>query len=116
MLDIKQKRKELGIGLQELATIIGVAKSTVHRWENGIIKNMKKDKIEVLAKALNVETNEILGIKPKENNAENEIIDKICKNYKNLILKLTPKEKKELLTKILNEYKKDLENFNKMEV
>ena len=45
------RRKELGLTLEEVGQAVGVGKSTVRRWENGMIKNMGRDKIAALAKA-----------------------------------------------------------------
>lgn len=56
MCDIGKKmydrRKELGLTLEEVGNAVGVGKSTVRRWENGMIKNMGRDKIAALAKVL----------------------------------------------------------------
>ena len=47
-------RKEKGLTLEELGNLVGVGKSTVRKWEKGMIANMKRDKISKLASALNV--------------------------------------------------------------
>ena len=56
MCDIGKKmflrRKELGLTLEEVGNAVGVGKSTVRRWENGMIKNMGRDKIAALARVL----------------------------------------------------------------
>ena len=49
---IKELRKEKGLTLEEVANIVGVGKSTVRKWETGMIANMRRDKIAALAKAL----------------------------------------------------------------
>ena len=48
------RRKELGLTLEEVGQAVGVGKSTVRRWENGMIKNMGRDKIAALAKVLQI--------------------------------------------------------------
>lgn len=53
MIDIKERRLELGLSLQEIADRVGVTKSTIFRWENNQ-SMMKKDKIKPLAFALSV--------------------------------------------------------------
>lgn len=53
-VDIHSIRKELGLTLDDIAKFVGVTKSTVKKWESGNIKNMKRDKIMLLAKVLNV--------------------------------------------------------------
>ncbi|MBQ9252603.1 MAG: helix-turn-helix transcriptional regulator [Clostridia bacterium] len=46
------RRKELGYSLEYVGNYVGVGKSTVRKWENGMIKNMGRDKIALLAKVL----------------------------------------------------------------
>ncbi|MBR1382316.1 MAG: helix-turn-helix domain-containing protein [Ruminococcus sp.] len=52
---ICSRRKELGLTLEEIGNATGVSKSTVKKWENGFITNMRKDKIESLARVLNID-------------------------------------------------------------
>ena len=49
---INKKRTELGLTLEEVGNAVGVSKSTVKKWEDGFISNMKRDKISKLAKVL----------------------------------------------------------------
>ena len=58
---IKVLRLQRGLSLQAVGDIVGVGKSTVRKWENGDIKNMGRDKIELLAKALGVEPGYLMG-------------------------------------------------------
>lgn len=51
---IKERRLELGLTLEEVGDICGVGKSTVRKWENGMINDMGRSKIVLLAKALRV--------------------------------------------------------------
>lgn len=39
---ISDRRKELGLTLEEVGKIVGVSKSTVKKWEDGYISNMKE--------------------------------------------------------------------------
>ena len=59
---IKIRRQELGYTLEELGNLVGVGKSTVRKWETGIKKNIKRDKIALMAKVLNVSPAALLGI------------------------------------------------------
>lgn len=52
--EIKRLRTEKGMTLEQLGDKCGVGKSTVRKWENGMIKDMRRDKIEKLANALGV--------------------------------------------------------------
>jgi transcriptional regulator with XRE-family HTH domain len=58
---IRQKREELGLTYEQLGNIIGVGKSTVRKWELGMIENIKRDNIIALAKALNISPATIMG-------------------------------------------------------
>jgi transcriptional regulator with XRE-family HTH domain len=49
---IKARRIELGLTLEDIAQAVGVGRSTVRKWETGMIKNMGRDKIAALAKVL----------------------------------------------------------------
>lgn len=49
---MRTRRQELGLTLEEVGDYVGVGKSTVRKWENGDIENMKRDKIALLSKIL----------------------------------------------------------------
>lgn len=51
---LKDRRKELDLTMLEVATRTGVSEATVSRWESGDIANMRRDKIVLLANALEV--------------------------------------------------------------
>lgn len=57
---IYNRRKELGLTLEEVGEKVGVGKSTVRKWEKGMIKNMGRDKIAALAKALKMNPVELV--------------------------------------------------------
>ena len=54
------RRKELGLTLEDVGNAVGVGKSTVRKWENGMIKNMGRDKIMLLAKVLQISPVELV--------------------------------------------------------
>lgn len=58
---LKDRRLELKLTLQDIATEIGVTKSTVQRYENGAIDNLKLPVIEAMARVLSVEPSWLLG-------------------------------------------------------
>ena len=68
---LKERRKELGLTLEQVGEIVGVGKSTVRKWETGDIENMKRDKIAKLAKALKVSPAFVMGF--DEDEEENNI-------------------------------------------
>lgn len=57
---ICERRKELGLTLEEVGQAVGVGKSTVRKWENGLIKNMGRDKIAALAAVLKMSPVELV--------------------------------------------------------
>lgn len=58
---IKKLRTDNGMTLEELGDKVGVGKSTVRKWENGMIANMKRDKIAKIAKVFGVSPSYLLG-------------------------------------------------------
>ena len=63
---IKELRKEKGLTLEQVADIVGVGKSTVRKWETGMIANMKRDKIASLAQALGTTPAYLMGWNEEE--------------------------------------------------
>lgn len=68
---IKFLRMENDMTLEELGNKVGVGKSTVRKWETGMIANMKRDKILKVAEALNTSPAYLMGwdnnVRPIEN-------------------------------------------------
>jgi transcriptional regulator with XRE-family HTH domain len=58
---IKKLRQEKGLTLEQVAEVVGVGKSTVRKWETGMIANMRRDKIADLAKALGTTPAYLMG-------------------------------------------------------
>lgn len=58
---LKQRRKELGLTLAQIADEMGVAEATVQRWESGNIKSVRYDKIGKLADVLKVQPSALMG-------------------------------------------------------
>ena len=67
---IKELRTAKGMTLEQVAEIVGVGKSTVRKWETGMIANMKRDKIALLAKALSTTPAYLMGWKEEHNKKE----------------------------------------------
>ena len=63
---IKNLRQEKGLTLEQVAEVVGVGKSTVRKWETGMIANMRRDKIAALAKALGTTPAYLMGWKVEE--------------------------------------------------
>lgn len=58
---IKELRLTRGLTLEQVANEVGVGKSTVRKWETGMIANMRNDKIKALAKALGTTPEYLMG-------------------------------------------------------
>ena len=65
---IKNRRLELGLSLEDVAQKLGVAKSTVYRYETEEIKNMGADKIAALARVLQLSPGYLMGWEGKDSN------------------------------------------------
>ena len=59
---IKTRRLQLGLSYSELGKMCGVDKTTAWKWELGKIENMKRDKMVLLSKALDISPLVLLGI------------------------------------------------------
>lgn len=57
---IAARRKELKLTLEDVGNAVGVGKSTVKKWETGYIANMRRDKISLLAKVLQMNPSEFI--------------------------------------------------------
>lgn len=58
---LRNRRKELGLTLAQIAEEMEVAEATVQRWESGNIKSIRYDKIGKLAEILHVSPAAIMG-------------------------------------------------------
>lgn len=111
---IKKRREELSLTYEQLGNMIGVGKSTVRKWETGLIENMRRDNIVALSKALNISPALIMGWQPLEDDnklilSKEEII--LIDNYN----KLDTEDKSKVVdyTKLLSnqdKYKKEEDN------
>jgi transcriptional regulator with XRE-family HTH domain len=64
---IRKKRNEKGFTLAELGEKVGAGASTVRKWETGLIRDMKTDKIKRVAEALDVTPTYLLGLEDSGN-------------------------------------------------
>ena len=58
---MQQRRKQIGLTLDDIAQEIGVAKSTIQRYETGNIKRLKLPVIEAIARVLSVSPSWLCG-------------------------------------------------------
>lgn len=96
---IKTLRQEKGLTLEQVADVVGVGKSTVRKWENGIIANMRRDKIAGLAKALGTTPEYLMGwdekkdspTEPQLSEGEKVLLDlfnRVPKDQQQLVLQM----------------------------
>lgn len=67
---IKALRQAKGLTLEQVADVVGVGKSTVRKWETGMIANMRRDKIADLAKALGTTPAYLMGWQEEDDKKE----------------------------------------------
>lgn len=99
-LRIKTVREEKGMTLQEVADKVGIAKSTVQRYEAGSIEKIKLPVISSIAKVLDVNPAWLIGKSDeKTDSGEYELKDAYFNFAKELQEKKVPKEDLEKLWK-----------------
>lgn len=63
--DLSRKIRDLralhGLTLEQVAQQVGVGRSTIRKWETGMIENMRRDKIAKLAAALHTTPGYLMG-------------------------------------------------------
>lgn len=72
---IKNRRLELRLTLSDVAKFVGVNEGTVSRWESGDISNMRRDKIALLSKILQISPLAIMGFDDVDQIEETQTID-----------------------------------------
>lgn len=96
---IKYLREKRGYTLEELGNKIGVGKSTVRKWENGMIQNMRRDKIQSVAEVLGCSPLYIMGygdddnLFPETEEEKSDNQDERLAKFANLYSQLSEEEK-----------------------
>lgn len=67
---IRDLRAQHGLTLEQVAQQVGVGRSTVRKWETGLIANMRRDKIVKLAKALHTTPGYLMGWEDTQESSE----------------------------------------------
>ena len=110
---IKNRRLELGLSFGELGRLCGVDKTTVRKWELGLIENMRRDKMVLLSKALGISPLVLLGI---EDDMSNEISDEKAMNKISVYGKLFGNHFENAIAKIDNPYPHEKGNLFALEI
>ena len=65
---IHDRRGDMELTMKELADKVGVSEATISRWESGEIKNMRRDAVANLAKALQINPKVLMNWNEEEMN------------------------------------------------
>ena len=100
-IKIRQLRMERDMTLEQVAVIVGVGKSTVRKWETGMIANMKRDKIALLAKALSTTPAFLMGW--DDDNAPPIVEQQVTKEEQMLLdlFRKVPENKQEMVIQMI---------------
>ena len=102
--ELSRKIKELRLAkkmtLEQVADIVGVGKSTVRKWETGMIANMKRDKIALLAKALSTTPADLMGW---EDEQQKEAYIKVTEDEQKLVdlFRLIPESQQQMVLQMI---------------
>lgn len=61
---IRNRRQQLGLTLEQVGDRCGVGKSTVRKWEQGMIRNVGRDKIALMAAVLRMDPVDLIDLDP----------------------------------------------------
>ena len=95
--NIKAKRIEKQMTLEELACKVGVSRQTIQRYESGTISNIPSDKIELMAKALETTPAYLMGWSDRSSSEEviaNIMYDVMINEDMQILLEKTKKMNK----------------------
>ena len=101
---IKALRQEKGLTLEQVADVVGVGKSTVRKWETGMIANMKRDKIADLAKALGTTPAYLMGWKEEDEEKKDSPVEPQLNEGEKALLDLfnrVPEDKQQLVLQMI---------------
>ena len=106
---IKELRTAKGLTLEQVADVVGVGKSTVRKWETGMIANMRRDKIASLATALGTTPAYLMGWKEEPETKKDSPKEEQKNDYK------ARKQEAARLRKLENDTKKAEEKIALLE-
>ncbi len=113
---LKKLRMEKGLTQEELGKIIGVQKSAIHKYESGIVENMKRSTIDKLARFFDVSPSYLLGysnndvpnnIYPVDNIISFEVLGTVRAGYDGMIDEISTGEIIELPLSMISGGHKD---------
>lgn len=89
---IKEAREAMGLTQKELADKVGLKHSAIHKYEVGLVTNLKRETIAQLAKALDVSPCYLLCMGDEEPATVNGGFTDINEELKGRLLRLSPDE------------------------
>lgn len=100
---IKELRHSRGLTLEQVAEVVGVGKSTVRKWETGMIANMRRDKIADLAKALGTTPAYLMGWNENDENSNSPTKPALSEGEAKLIelFRQVPEDKQQLVLQMI---------------
>lgn len=101
---IKDLRQEKGLTLEQVADVVGVGKSTVRKWETGMIANMRRDKIADLAKALGTTPAYLMGWEEDDSKKDLSPNEPVLTEGEEVLLDLfrrVPEDKQQLVLQMI---------------
>lgn len=100
---IKELRHSRGLTLEQVAEVVGVGKSTVRKWETGMIANMRRDKIADLAKALGTTPAYLMGWNENDENNNSPTEPALSEGEAKLIelFRQVPEDKQQLVLQMI---------------
>lgn len=83
---VRALRAEHGLTLEQVANHVGVGRSTIRKWETGMIENIRRDKIAKLAEALHTTPDYLMGweTKNKEDSSLSKDEEQLLEMYRKL--------------------------------
>lgn len=100
---IKELRREKCLTLEQVADVVGVGKSTVRKWETGMIANMRRDKISLLAKALGTTPAYLMGWNEDDKIDESPREQKLTEGEQAMLelFRLIPEDRQQLVLEMI---------------
>lgn len=92
---LKDRRKELGLTMKDVAELVGVSEATISRWESGDIENMKRNRIAKLSEALQISPAVIMGWE-----TDYSVHDRLIEQYSEKLLALDDAQRTAVMTMI----------------
>lgn len=91
--NIKSRRTELGLTLEDVAKHIGVSRQTVQKYESGIVLNIPSDKIEKISEILKTTPTKLMGWEIEKPATNDDGLDKETAKFMEMVDKLSPQDK-----------------------